>query len=123
MNANQEFKRAYLLMDYERWDDALQACANAASLAPDHWLPDTLRGSILCAQGELPQAVKALKAVADRHPNRAYPRLQLAEALLLSGSYAQARRHLQEAEAAEDVAEYGELLGLMRAAFIDELSR
>lgn len=120
MDAIQELKRAYLLLDYGEWDHALAACDRACELAPSHWLPDTLRGSILCAKGDVSDGLKALKRVSDRHPNRAYPRLQLAEALFLSGSLAQAKRHLAKAENADDIDEYSELLGLLRKAFIDE---
>ncbi len=120
MQANQELQRAYLLLDYGEWDRAMAACERAGVLAPDHWLPETLKGAILAAKGDLQLATRVLKRAADRHPNRAYPRLQLAESLLLSGSLIQGRRHLKKAGEAEDIGEFESLFALLNNVFIDE---
>ncbi len=120
MDANQELQRAYLLLDHGEWDRAMAACERAGVLAPDHWLPETLKGSILSARGQLQLATRVLKRAADRHPTRAYPRLQLAESLLLSGSIAQGRRQLSKAREADDIGEYKELLNLLSDVFVDE---
>ena len=123
MEANQELQRAYLLLDHGEWDLAVEACERAGRLAPDHWLPETLKGSILSARGDLQLATRILKRAADRHPDCAYPRLQLAESLLLSGSMTQGRRQLMKAREAEDISEYQELLRLLSDVFVDERGR
>lgn len=118
MDASTHLKRAYLLLDFGEWDPALQACEQARQTAPNHWLPDTLKGAILAARGDLQDAVKVLKRVVERHPDHAYPRIQLAEVTFLLGARPSAERHLVRAQTASDFEEYRELFDSLRT-FID----
>lgn len=117
--AQHQLKCAYLFLDQEAWEDALQACELAKESAPEHFLPDTLKGAILTAKGDFKEAIKVLRVAAKRHPENALPQIYLAEALLLSGAKPQGLRQLEQAQSRQDAHIHTEVMGLLHEAFVD----
>lgn len=117
--AQHELKRAYLFLDLAEWDEALNACEQAAEADKDHYLPLTLKGAIMCAQGNFKEAIKVLRSVTLNHRERALPQIYLAEALFLSGSIPQGIRQLEQARLKPDADQHEELLQLLKRAFIE----
>ncbi len=117
--AQYQLKRAYLFLDLAEWDEALTACELAAEAAKDHYLPPTLKGAILSAQGNFKEAIKLLRSVSLKHREHALPQIYLAEALFLSGSIPQGIRQWEQARLKPDADQHEELLQLLRCAFIE----
>ncbi|MFW5965900.1 MAG: tetratricopeptide repeat protein [Persicimonas sp.] len=95
--ARDELRRAYLLVGFGKFDEAIEACERASKLAPDHHLPVTLEGSFLLASGRMQEALAKLRAATRSHPDRALPWIYFAEACFLSGRHRQGGRALDTA--------------------------
>lgn len=114
-SAATELKRAYLLLDYEAFDEALEACARARDRAPGHPLPATLEGAIHGALGNFSTSIRILRRVTRAHPEFALAHVHLAESLLISGKVGPGRRALKEARECDDDAEHAEFIELLEA--------
>jgi predicted Zn-dependent protease len=93
-NAKTELKRAYLMIEWGRLDDALAACEDAAKAAPGHPLPYALAGSFLSAFGRHGDALKQLRKALRVAPDDPFANLCFAETSLMLGRTGPARRAL-----------------------------
>lgn len=109
-----ELKRAYVQLGFGQFDEALQSCSAAGDVLDDHYLPQTLRGAILSASGRHKEALKTLKDLRLRHPERALPHLYFAEACLLSGRRQQGERALDAATQCEKSSQERQMLEHLR---------
>lgn len=91
--AQKMLKKAYLLLSFGHFDQALIACSEAAKLCPDNHVAPSLHGAILIASGRTTDAIQYLSRIIRRYPNEPLPRLYFCEACLLGG---RAQRGLKE---------------------------
>ena len=73
-------------------DLALAACKTAVQIDPDRFEARTQWGAILLETGDAPEAVRQLSEAARQNPKDPFAHSLLAEAHLLSGSFAEAER-------------------------------
>ncbi len=73
-------------------DPALAACKKAVQLDPDRFEARSQWGAILLEVGDAPEAVRQLSEAARQNPKDPFAHSLLAEAYLLSGSFADAER-------------------------------
>ena len=78
-------KKAYLLLSYGHFNQAINSCTEATKLCPDNYLAPSLHGAILVAAGRINEAIQHLSRVMRRFPNEILPRLYFCEACLLGG--------------------------------------
>lgn len=113
--AREELQRAYLFVTYGHLNEAMDACERAATHLPDEPLPHTLKGAILTASGQLPQAMRTLQQVLRAHRGDILASLYLAEACFLAGRHRRAWRLLEELDAeALALSPHGELAIALR---------
>ena len=116
-NAKTELRRAYLMIEWGRLDDALAACDRAKELLPSpHPMPDALAGSFLSAFGHHTDALKRFRRALRLDPDHIFSNIAFAETCLFLGRDRQARRALERVERSEGPAEQWreEMLSLQR---------
>ena len=93
-----ELKRAYLLVSWGNFDEAIEVCRGADQLAePAHHLPRTMIGNFLVAKGEVGEALKVLRQVTREFPEEALPQIHFSEACYLAGRKRQGDRAFSKA--------------------------
>lgn len=80
-----ELQRAYLLMGFGRFEEALQVCDEVATYLEESALPGAIRGAILIAAGRPQEAMKELSRHCRAHPTSLLSEIYLAEACFLAG--------------------------------------
>lgn len=98
ISADQALRSAYLYLSYGQYQEAIEACELAASLAPEHPLAPTLKGSFEMAVGRISDALGTLRRVTRRHPDHPLALLYFAEACFLAGRTSAAQRTLSKVE-------------------------
>ena len=83
--AQRALKKAYLLLSFGHFDQALLACKQATELCPDNYVAPSLHGAILIASGRVTDAIQYLSRIIRRYPDEPLPRLYFCEACLLGG--------------------------------------
>lgn len=112
-----ELKRAYLLVSWGNFDEAIEVCRRADQLAePAHHLPRTMIGNFLVAKGEVGEALKVLRQVTREFPEEALPQIHFSEACYLAGRKRQGDRAFSKACDLDD-GEYAELLDELEASW------
>ena len=94
--AQKALKKAYLLLSFGHFDQAIVACSEAAALCPGNCVAPSLHGAILIASGRTTDAIQYLSRIIRRYPDETLPRLYFCEACLLGG---RAQRGLKELNA------------------------
>lgn len=93
--AQMALKKAYLLLSFGHFQEALLACSQAAELCPGNYVAPALHGAILIAAGRATDAIQYLSRIIRRYPDEPLPRLYFCEACLLGG---RTQRGLKELE-------------------------
>ncbi|MBA2660962.1 MAG: tetratricopeptide repeat protein [Bradymonadaceae bacterium] len=83
--AQAALKRAYLLLGYGHFEQAIAACEEAIAHCPNHPLAPALQGAILCASGRTSEALQHLARVMRRFPDEIVARIYFCEACFLGG--------------------------------------
>lgn len=96
--AREALQRAYLYLGFGQYPEAIEACARAAELAPEHALPHTLKGSFEMAAGRMGEALATLRQATQRHPDDVLAQLYFAEACFLAGRHRPGQRALARAQ-------------------------
>lgn len=117
--AQTELRRAYLMIEWGRLADALEACSAASQREPDSPLPDTMAGSFLCAYGHHSEALKRLRKASRQAPDFALPHIYFAEASFLMGRPKVAQRSLARAKELDEEGEFDVLIDHLEALFAD----
>lgn len=95
-DAQKALKKAYLLLSFGHFDEALAACSEAARLCPGNSVAPALHGAILIAAGRTNDAIQFLSRIIRRYPNDALPRLYFCEACLLGGRFQRGMKELEK---------------------------
>lgn|SRR5690554_406979 len=96
VSAQELLKKAYLLLSYGQYEEAIAACEEASKVAPGHPLAAVLKGSFEMAVGRVNDALGTLRAVTNRHPEHPLALIYFAEACFLAGRSAAAQRALAQ---------------------------
>lgn len=94
-------KWAYLILEEGRFEEALQACDQAAAVATEEQeqlLARALGGAIYSAQGRPQEALRVLMGLHRRHQRSAPVALYLAEACFLAGRHRRGWKVLESIE-------------------------
>jgi predicted Zn-dependent protease len=94
--ARRELRRAYLLVSFGDFDQALHICRDLTEKLPEHPLPAAMEGAFLTASGKPQSALKLLSRVIRRFPESALARLYFCEACLLSGRLPRGLKELEK---------------------------
>ena len=117
-SAQTELKRAYMLIEYEAWDEAIDACDRAIDRADGDPLPLALKGSILSACGEFASAMKVLRPLTRDHSDFVLGHLFLVETLFLSGKIPQGKKALSRAKELDGASNHQEFIELLETCFV-----
>ena len=79
-----------ILLELERYDEALRLCDNLEALNANDFWPHVYRSSIYQARGQMTESKLALEAAITRQPESSVPRIRYASLLLDSGDTEQA---------------------------------
>lgn len=96
--ARSALQRAYLLVGFGRFDEAIAACDEAGELLPDHPLAPALKGAFMLARGQALEAMQHLARVQRRFPDDPMTRLHYCEALFFAGRSQRAWKELDALE-------------------------
>lgn len=117
--ARDELRRAYLLVSFGNYDEAIEACHRADDLVDgSHHLPKTLEGNFLVSRGDVRAAIKTLRKVTKSFPDETLPQIHFAEACYFGGRKRQGDRALKKAKDLDD-GEYREMIDELEAAWED----
>ncbi len=113
--ARQWLKRAYVLLEAGKLEEALSACETATERADDPVVPQSIHGAMLTASGRPVEAMRLLMQVHRRNRDAILPVLYLAEACFLAGRHRRAWKMLDSVDA-EELAEspWGEFARQLR---------
>lgn len=101
--ARDELRRAYLLVSFGRFDEAIEACRRADRLLEGgHPLPKTLAGNFSIARGDVATGLKLLREAIERFPDEPLPRIHFAEACFVDGRMRRGERALERARALDE---------------------
>lgn len=99
--AQQELKRAYLMIEQGDFDQALSCCESAAKLADQSPLARILQANILASTGNLKEALGQLRQITKRWPAEPLGHLHFAEVCFFMNRMPQAQKALVAARALE----------------------
>ena len=95
---------ARALVKLERFDEANARIERALSIIPEFAIAHEVRGDLLFAKGELPDAAEAFRQARKLNPTRQQTRMKLGQALLHMGQVEEARAvHVEIKESSQDV--------------------
>lgn len=115
--ARDELRRAYLLVSFGRFDEAIEACRRANRLLDGgHPLPKTLAGNFSIARGDVATGLKLLREAIERFPDEPLPRIHFAEACFVDGRMRRGERALERARSLDE-STYAELIGEVEKAW------